>query len=489
MKLSRKLKFVLILVVATLALGCSKIRAPNEPWRGTDVSSPEDLSKPVEVVDCEKGELDENDNTKCSTAVIEQYDNYDLAFVEFTERGNLFNRNAMDEVLNHIEKISETTNGAQVIVFVHGWKHNASDNDTNVHSFRDTLEVVGATTDKKEGRRTVGVYVGWRGMSWDIPGIKELSFWERKAVAEEVGQGGVSELLVKLHHLTGKSGQGDNANKNIFLVVGHSFGGAIVLSSLHDIMLDRLIDAHYDDVAEAGECGIADSFADGLVLLNPAIEANQIIQLKENSSDCQFPSDQMKLMHVISTDADKATSFAFPLGQWLDTVLTWNQEKLYRTSENSSGYVKLREYDLDITTIGNHEQFRSGYLNKNGPDWEFNFCPGVGDAHNDCNVKDLDNHFPVKKHDPLVFIKTGEAFMEGHNDVFNCNVRGYLISIIYDSLFQRTGDLDELPELAQEECFKDGEFNYQRCYAFHRLHLKSPVEKSGSEDSNKSCSS
>ena len=75
---------------------------------------------------------------KCNNgnSIIEEYENYDLTFIEFTERGNLFDRSKANQVYKHISEKANQPQGAAVIVFVHGWKHNAKYDDTNIKDFK-----------------------------------------------------------------------------------------------------------------------------------------------------------------------------------------------------------------------------------------------------------------------------------------------------------------------------------------------------------------
>ena len=110
---------------------------PNAPYR-TDGAVP-----------CSVGACD-------PATYLEQHDdqNYDLAFVEFSERGNVFSRERMNEILRFVgdkAKFDSTqpNKGVLAIVFVHGWKHNASAQDENVRSFRKLLEDTGAISSRK----------------------------------------------------------------------------------------------------------------------------------------------------------------------------------------------------------------------------------------------------------------------------------------------------------------------------------------------------
>ena len=77
---------------------------------------------------------------------------YDLAFLELTERGNLFHRDRLHALVAHVEQQSNTL----MIVFVHGWKHNARENDGNVQSFRRLLRNLSSVRGLGGHRRVIG---------------------------------------------------------------------------------------------------------------------------------------------------------------------------------------------------------------------------------------------------------------------------------------------------------------------------------------------
>lgn len=84
-------------------------------------------------------------------------------------------------------------------------------------------------------------------------------------------KGGVTELLLRLEHEVIDDNP-EHANRNLYFVTGHSFGGAILLSALNEILLDLVVEATADDA-----CVESRSFGHGVVLLNPAIEANEVL--------------------------------------------------------------------------------------------------------------------------------------------------------------------------------------------------------------------
>lgn len=415
------------------------------------------------------------DDIDCSESVIQKHPQFDLAFIEFTERGNLFNRSDTDKVYEFVNREAISEKGAAVFVFVHGWKHNAEDDDSNVVQFKEFLaraaenEVVGQ-------RKVIGIYLGWRGDITTIPGVRNLSYWSRKNVAEEVGQGGATEVFTRLHQILvaqfSEAERNGPLHKNNYVLIGHSFGGAIIVSALHDLLLRDLIGARpilpIDGIAE---CKKVNRFADALVLLNPAIEANKVIQLKEASARCQFGEEQPKLMHVLSSEADNATQIYFPLGQGFRLIKTLVPKILPRMINNRA--VLLDESQLNNITVGNLEQIRTGYMfySPDTKDWEFKRCR---DGLDECGVStktQQDNYIWTRRYDPLVFIQTDKKFIRNHNDVFGCYVQSYITAIIFETQSIDTGYLGQkslLGDLEGESQRSFGcsysDFSFKQCF-------------------------
>jgi len=497
--LSRILKFILPVLMMAL-VGC----ASNKAFRTTASCG---------ISEC-KG-----------SSIIEKHDNYDLAFVEFSEKGNVFSRQKMKTVLDYVDFLKITAEeGLHVVVFVHGWRHNAHHKDGNVESFKKMLELT-ASLDTMRKRKILGVYIGWRGLSFGLEPIKSLSYWERKAVAHQVGKGGVTELLLKLERKLNNQNPdnkttatpekpiktasyqidnpiGNDPNKHVFIVVGHSFGSAIVLSGLNEVLMERVISGQRKEKIVSVEeqkkenCIKTRPFGHGVILINPAVEANEILQLKELVSENCFVPSQDRLMHIISSDADSATSLAFPFGQFLGD-LNWNHAEIDRpfliTGENKV----LDEFDLNINTAGNFEPFLTGYLmapekkqsnnglpkntkcTKNNTDWTFRSYL-TRDRHKiDCfheHHKDA-QHIRAGSHEPLAFIKTDGAFIENHNDIFNENVGAYIGAIVSEARNKRCMGNKEICKKVKESvkvkdnyknidenCSLMGHFSFGNCF-------------------------
>ena len=130
--------------------------------------------------------------------------------LQFDDFGSLWGDPEMAEkTLQAIKKESERTNTI-VVLFIHGWHHNAAPDDENLLDFADSLESIREKLKDplyRESRleltgsedvKVIGIYVGWRGRS--LPWLLDYAtFWGRKATAERVGEGDLRDFLLRLN--------------------------------------------------------------------------------------------------------------------------------------------------------------------------------------------------------------------------------------------------------------------------------------------------
>jgi hypothetical protein len=378
---------------------------------------------------------DGNNKEKCQESYYQQYPEYDIAFAEFSERGNPFNTRWISNILKKIEQHEKET-GVVIVVFVHGWKHNASEEDNNLIDFKKALSTIATSPNSPlNDRRLVGLYVGWRGLSIDFPWIENMTYWDRKAAAEEVGKGGVTKLLLALEKVDEKK------DSNVLVTIGHSFGGAIVVSAVTDILIERTMTKK-----EA-----AKSIGDTIIVLNPAIEANQTLPLIETAIKTNYPKDQSPLFISISSDADSATHYAFPLGQSANLLLSWKQTDLkrdfYHDRLDDTGSV-LKEEHLDTTTVGNFAPYLTHHLSSTKiegavPEIILTRCKENVEGCVPKGLTTLSGHptmSPLPDNYPFYFIKTDNSIMKGHNDIFNDTIRAFMIAVIDDIIRQNMID-------------------------------------------------
>ncbi len=296
--------------------------------------------------------------SECARAAVEDHEEYLLGFVEFDDLGWAWER-GQGEVL--LRTLLAEQRELLMVVFAHGWKHNASTCDTNVTCFRETLrrlyetEKKLAAANQRAERRIVGVYVGWRGLSSRGGLLKQTTFYGRKGTAHQVGSGAVTELLVRLaevrqrkHEAAVKSGQESSTR---LVIVGHSFGGALIYSATSQLMMERLVVAD-----ERG--GQVRGLGDLVVLVNPAFEAARYQPLHATVNEkttAEFTSDQDPVFAIFTSTGDTATGRLFPLGRFFSAKFDD-----YRTDGE-----RRRQKLSNRAAVGHFEPFRTHFLETN----------------------------------------------------------------------------------------------------------------------------
>jgi hypothetical protein len=296
------------------------------------------------------------DRGACSSAAWEIDPDYDLFFAEFDDQGLAhpadessvgfaFQQIAgIDDALRSRFKVGDIN----LIVYVHGWKHDARSEDSDVEKFRQLLHSVKVLEDakhpKSDGdeylaiphRRVVGIFVGWRGLSTTVEPFKELSFWGRKETSSRVAVGSARELFSRLRayqqmrnanwdkqwtQTPGKIDKIDPSKKGYgrppvqMLILGHSFGAQLVFSAIAENLIETLSSNLSDPGARIQRYG------DMIILINPAFEATRYMPLIRVANNRKYDHYLAPLLVTITTTSDEATKLAFPFGRWFDSLL------------------------------------------------------------------------------------------------------------------------------------------------------------------------
>lgn len=177
-----------------------------------------------------------------------------------------------------------STGAHYVIVFIHGWRHDARIGDNNVADLR--LYAAHAARFIRQrclsdsaycNMDVTAIYVGWRGARVDERGLKDLfgepvggalgnvsagaTLFDRKPVSEAVAPAAISALRSLEAVLAAHPG-------NKMLVMGHSLGGNMLATGLKDDLI-KAVRRH-----KPGEI-LPPVLGDLVVLINPAAEANK----------------------------------------------------------------------------------------------------------------------------------------------------------------------------------------------------------------------
>lgn len=392
--------FVLILVLS----GCSPVENDN---LGAPVYSVHDSFQTLDVVN-------ESDNGRPKAAI---------GFIEFDDLGFQKDRSAVDNVFKNIRTLNENA-GADpllLVVFIHGWHHNAKPDDTNVTTFKRFLQNLqheeNIQTVSIHKRKVVGVYIGWRGESNESV-LNPLTYRSRKSAGLRVGQYGLQEVLAELAKIR-KSKQ-----SNRLVSIGHSFGGGVLYSSVMQNLVENVVLAQKEGSNQLGT--INKVYGDLVILVNPALEAARVEVLNRRLSNIKFADCQPLVFASFTSEYDKALSDVFPLGQKL---FFYDDKKIALQGDHE---------DLVTTPYGNAPSFRTNELSCKSCDYKAEPVYLNQDQYRDAakqwrafresknaefnvgNIKLTRNpDSPIQPGTPIMNVYvTGNTLMQDHNDIW-----------------------------------------------------------------------
>jgi hypothetical protein len=300
--------------------------------------------------------------------------------------------------------------------------------------------------------RVVGVYVGWRGLSLDLWPLTELTFWDRKNTAEKIGHGAVTDFFRQVEAMHDRR-HSQNFHDDRLIIMGHSFGGAVVFSAISQILVDRFVEA----TSQASSQPVR-SFGDLVVLINPAFEAQRYdtlykIDHSQNGREGAY-KDSFPGLAILTSENDWGTKHVFPIGRWFNTFFELHrcEEDQKRKNRRTVGHYELfQTHRLSyvsptitsqpdppspleeqqspaqlqnlIQDIEAAEQRWSNFTD-NTPCEEWKFTLGPAQLERNCPGP------PVPVNSPYLVIDVDRKIINGHNDLANPNLITFLQAFI-----------------------------------------------------------
>jgi len=363
-----------LVVLALLMTACTELK----PWRvaadgsaGVVRPRPDPLPSIREALSkYEKASIEDyaidyktDDGGSASTS-------FTVGVIEFDDRGRYWSEEQARSVLAMIEDLAAKPAGVTVIA--HGWQHGAYVCDRDIACFRQLLgqlaiaEAKLKRTNFIEGcnrpdvhRPIVGVYLGWRGESIRKSGWNVFSFYNRKSAAHTIGNAPnlwqrirranrktTTDAAQTIARLDSIYRQANTACYKMSLVtVGHSFGGALLYSTVEHTLENQL-----DDFM-SGNAATVRGIGDLVVLVNPAFEAQRFRKLDTGRRQhLAFPPSQSPVLLTVQSDEDGFNLWAFTAGR---TLTAWmyppNNFARFARSRRAIGYYSpIRTHELRL---------------------------------------------------------------------------------------------------------------------------------------------
>jgi hypothetical protein len=287
----------------------------------------------------------------CDSSTWEQVaDGYDVLYAEFDDMGLSHPKggagvgNAWNQIESTVQALNSMASEGRrmtLVVFVHGWKHDARATDANVRQFHEMLRNVSLIEKARGDGRVVGIFVGWRGLSATVEPFKEATFWARKTAALHVAEGSARHFLARLRAFqqtqNSKSKPDDCTTVNTapdkekqrckavepkvrMIIVGHSFGGLIVFNAIAEHLIESLVEEGEGSADASHSTVPVQRFGDMVVLINPAFEAVRYTPLQRVASRRTYDHYQAPILVTVTSTADVATRVFFRAGRGLNTV-------------------------------------------------------------------------------------------------------------------------------------------------------------------------
>jgi hypothetical protein len=386
--------------------------------------------------------------------------NYDLKLVQIDDFGSFWDSTAAQEALTAVMTQSESlTSSTYVALFIHGWHNNAAPNNGNLIKFNHFLAQLSTELSLPERRATrqeltgspdfklIGIYIGWRGRS--MPGILDYgTMWWRKAAAERVGYGDLSEFLERLqrYYLRANAYQryqahpGQTPFTGLF-TIGHSFGGQALLAAAGRPMEEQLAERApivTNAVAPTPTTSQPtvvttpiDSFGDLNVLVNPATEAYQFSRIDFLYRQLAFSSRQTPQLTIFSADNDSARQSFFPIARALTSPFRPRFRNSYQGAlfgKALGEFVPQRTHELNKVTSEadslNDNDFKPENRDKVA-NWDFTGATVFSGA----KLTRLPN-VPAIANSPISVIYTHDKIIDGHNGVFDQGFLDFLTKYV-----------------------------------------------------------
>jgi hypothetical protein len=403
-------------------------------------------------------------SSECKHSALQHFQdpNYTLGFIEFDDQGLLHDRKQLTAVLKEIKtRVARPDDNALIVAFMHGWKHNAAPGDTDIDKCNEVLSRLSEAEDAisgKQAREIIGIYLGWRGKSITLPGVRQLTFWARKNTAHKVGHVGVTEVLTRLESIRNEANKAEGGSTRL-IVIGHSFGGAAIYSALSQILQARFVRG----LESAQEQLPIEGFGDLVVLINPAFEALLFTPLSDMSTAYgQYSNSQLPVLAILTSEADWATGFLFPIGRRLSASFeTIQDDTTGRRNAKTKQWEEIDQNEANVTAVGHFKPYWTHCLREApaaeqtalqaGAEWIQDY-PGNSIAF-DGSV--LTRTPDSVGQNPYLVVSVGEKLIPNHNNISDPKVIDFIKQMILISSIpqaQMLTDAQAAAEMPEQQC-------------------------------------
>lgn len=208
----------------------------------------------------------------------------DPHIIEINDKGKFHKKEQLSQLLSSIDKQFQNLH---IVLFVHGWHHNAHPDDKNLSNFKKFINHLRANDNK---HKTMGVYIGWRGEEKERFNLFTLI--TRKKVSNIIGSVGLKKILTELKKTL------KNKNNYKVTVIGHSLGGSSVFHSVAQDIADGIFDYNKNFK---------------FIMLNPALSTQEFETVKTKIINRKLDITKESPLIIMQSNKDWAVKWIFPV--------------------------------------------------------------------------------------------------------------------------------------------------------------------------------
>ena len=410
----------------------------------------------------------------------------DVGIIEFDDDddGSFIKADQLDRTVECITKArQDNPNGVVVVVFIHGWHHDALWHDTHFIGFRTVLMGLALReAEREKPRRVIGVYFGWPGENrghWLYCLTSNATFFNRYKTAERIGNGEPIKKAIRAIIRSTKKVPLDDASgathDSPLIMVSHSMGALMLETAFLSLLCEEgngLIEPYTTGqkrYARVEGDGQPVTFPDLILLLNSAADSQIGTAIKDKLKEKRLKKTvssgsiayEMPLLISATSMRDWATKCLFRFGKFgrktdgNDRALTTH--RLKRQPEGALCSPKQSHLMVDFNQAWHclrHPAFENQKLTSIAID-----LPQERDPRNSCHVRYVLSPKKAQNREGSFWLfKVPGDIINSHNDVFNARSNLLMMALIQASgaLMSLARDLEDTFETEEGSCALQG---------------------------------
>lgn len=390
---------------------------------------------------------------------------YDLQVVQVDDFGSLWDPKEAGNTLQALKEVPQNEN-LLVVIFIHGWHHNAAAGDENLLDFKETMAALRSAVDTPQRSAVreaqtgssklnlVGIYVGWRGKSLPLP-LDYATMWWRKSAAERVGDGDISEFVERLDGIylqRNATAEGKQPGQRPFMglvTIGHSFGAQVLFRSISRALEYPLVQrAPCEAQILAPNANTSnrtmvqnpvDSLGDLNILVNPALEAYQFGRIDALYRQLAFSYTQTPQLVVFSADNDIPRQTYFPIGQAVNRPFRPGfrsadndyQRALWATALGDLQQQQTHRLDLSTKPDSlSDSDYGGSQPGKTVREFDFSGETVFSGVKLEPLAPGVSGGPAATANSPVIVAVTHDKIIDGHNGIFEPVFRNFLVQYV-----------------------------------------------------------